>query len=625
MISVWGKKYIFCSLTLILFILGSTGKSYTQNTPVYFNHLTRDNGLSSNRINCITEDSLGFIWFGTEEGLDRFDGYGIQRFDNLPSTGNNTPDNAINYILEDIRKPNLWLASNQGLIYFNRFRGAFTLLLDKELRDSQGQILHITSLGFDKNKNLWIGTTKGFFSWNNTKKIFKILLPDNHENNSYINTIYKDHNGKIWVGTMGGLYGFSVADSSFHQYYPGEIESVNIIRQDRRGNFMIGTNTSGLYFIDGKPGNKIIKQLSKENGYLVSNRIYGIIEEPEDHYFILNRDGGLFYYDRQRDETTYYGYDIHNPEGLNSTALISGLKSSQGIIWLGTFSNGINYYDKANKKFMLYKVNFREDGLFNNNIRALAEDSEGFIWVGTKEGGGLSRFDKRSGLFHNYKKNGGKNGLRADYIFSICELDANRLLIGTFRNGLAIFNKKKETFSYYMHRNNDTTSLFDNRIYIVYKDSEGTIWSGNHSTLQIFHPGSKSFQTVHGILSPRCICEDNNKIWVGSQSNGIYLLDKQTGKIINYHNDPADSNCVSSNDIYALTKDNKGNLWIGTKQGLNKLDPASGIFVRYTKKDGLPANWIRGLSTDSRGIYGPVPPTGSPSTIPKRTLFIIMT
>ncbi len=582
----------------MLLMLGYGKTVYAQNATLYFNHLTRDDGLLSNRVNHILEDSLGFIWFATEEGLEKFDGYGFETFTGFLFDDKTIPDNAVYFVLEDTKKPNLWIATHQGLIYFDRYKNSFRLVLSDAFKSRPSETINITSLCFDHSGNLWIGTLNGLFIWNTYTQKLTTLIKGNQGSYSRIFTLFMDNHGTIWIGSDKGLFQYQSNKKQLQRFYD-DVSFVRVIKQDSKGNFWIGTDNAGLYKISNTPGSTVSLHLSKESGSFVSNRISGIIEDEPGRFFVLVRDGGLYRFTEKDKRLTFYPYDLHNPNGINSTALITSLKSSQNIIWIGTYNSGVNYLDKTQKQFMLYRVNFKSNGLLNNNIRALAEDSQGYIWIGTKEGGGLSRFDKEKGTFKNYAKSKEENKLKDDYIFSIAAMDKKHLLVGTFREGLAIFNKEKETFSYYTHRSGDPGSLSDNRVYTIFKDTKNTIWIGNYYHLQIFNPVGGSFKTIDNVKRPRCICEEgDNNIWVGTKDNGIYLVNSEGGLIKHILNSNSDTNSISSNDIYALVKDNSNNLWIGTKRGLNKLNLHNNRVTRYTQKDGLPANWIRGLLID---------------------------
>ncbi len=595
------KKLQSCIfIAFILFFFFNSVDLISQNRPLYFNHLTREDGLLSNRINHLAEDSLGFIWFATEEGLNKFDGYGMESYKDF-SFGKDV-DNAVDFILEDKnRKPNLWLGTHRGLVYFDRYKMKFKKIPKHFPGENRGNVI-ITGLAYDTQDNIWIATMNGLFVLNNKNKKLETLIPQNLGDTSSILTIYKDNSGKMWIGSRAGIFSFNLSDSTFRQYYKNRLRMVKVIRQDKNKHFIIATANSGLYFLKGRPGSIFIKHLSKENGYFVNDRVTSVIESKPGVFFILIRDGELYVYNKETDKIRHFPYDIHNPKGINSTALISGLKSSQGIIWIGTYNSGVDYYDKAQKKFMLYNVNFKKDGLFNNNVRALAEDENGFIWIGTKEGGGLSRFDKEKGTFLNFKKSNKKFGLRDDYIFSVCPLNRRELLVGTFRAGMALFDKQNYRFVRYFTHNNNPFSVSNNRIYSIFKDYKGTVWIGSFKNVQIFNPAKGTFKTLPNIRRPRCFCEENDRyLWVGTKGSGLYLLDKQKESFTRFLYDINDTNSLNSNDIYGIAKAPSGNVWIATKQGLDCYDKKQKVFIHYTEKDGLPSNWVRAVLIDARG------------------------
>jgi signal transduction histidine kinase/ligand-binding sensor domain-containing protein/DNA-binding response OmpR family regulator len=598
--TTYGKLLKTVCFSVLLFLIFITHPVISQNYPLYFEHLTRDDGLSSNRVNHITEDSLGFIWFGTEEGLNKYDGYSFESVNDFLVDMNSLQDLAINFILEDLTKPNLWLATRNGLIYFNRYQNKFEKLPGTDL-DNTTASSNITSLCFDKAGNLWIATINGLYMRDHKTQRIKALIKSGKGKYSKILTVYHDQKNRMWIGSNSGIFLFNEKSQTFKKYFDlPDMKMVTIITEDRKGNFWIGTDQSGLFIGTDKNGGTLLKRLSKKNGKLASNRIYGIIKNTPDSYFVLVRDGGLYEYNYEDDHLKYYPYDIHNPDGINSTALITGFKSSNNIIWIGTYNSGVNYLDKSQKRFILYHVNFKEDGLFNNNIRALAEDSEGYVWIGTKEGGGLSRFDKSKGTFRNYIKSDRPGGLLDDYIFSICELDKNELLIGTFREGLARFNKKTEKFVYYTHQKDNYNSLSDNRVYVIFKDKKGTVWVGNYFDLQTFDPKTGLFKTLEGIFRPRCFWQHQNQLWIGTRGDGIYALDDQYRILHHFTYNPADSTGLSSDDIYTI-RGSGDTLWFGTRHGLNRLILSKNQLHTFTVNDGLPSNWIRGMEIDNQG------------------------
>jgi len=593
-------KYLI-SFLLVLVLFNGVG----QPKQPAFHHLTRDNGLSSNRVNCIIEDNQGFMWFGTEDGLNKFNGYDFEIFRNNSKHKNSIPNNSIDCILEDAEYNSLWLATRKGLVYFDGIHQNFELVLSEKIEDPETGNISINALCYDKYKRLWIGNFNGLFIYNTeSKQLTKLSLRIDADNKKYqrIFAIYRDKNDVMWLGCENGLYKYNESDGSFTVFNEkGKLSSVQVIMQDHNNGYWVGSDKSGLFYYEQHPEKGLTRSFSKETGHFEINRVHEIIEDEPGKIYIMIRDGGLYYLTVENQNMMTIKPDLYNPNSINSTALISGFKSSNGMLWLGTYNSGINYIDKSDKKFMHYKVDFRPQGLLNNNIRALFEDSDGIIWVGTKENGGLSKFNPKNESFKNYRKTNNPGGLNDDYIFSICELNANQLLIGTFRKGLAVFDKKTEKFNYYTHEPANANSISDNRVYSIFKDKQNDIWIGNYDDLQHFNFNQNVFTTIKGIERPRCfLANDDNTLWIGSKEHGLYLYNKATGKYINYLSDADKPESISSNDIYGLAKDKDGNLWIGTKQGINKYDKKAQKFVNYTEANGLPANWICGLLIDEK-------------------------
>jgi len=597
---------------LLIFILffALSFKGYSQSPPFNFNHLTRNEGLASNRVNCIYETKDGFMWFGTEDGLTKFDGYACEVFRNNPDDPNTIVDNTVNFIAEDKITGNLIVATSIGLVYFDRSLIKFQLILQDEIETSANGIIGITSLLFDENNRLWIGCRSGLYQADLENMVILNHYSEQDSStgslrNSNINSLIFLSDGKLWIGHEEGIDIFSPETKEFTAFHTElNIKDVMSIYQDDSKGIWIGSNSSGLYYFPESDSLNFL-HFSKESGHLAQNRVHSVVEISKNLYGIIVRDGGFYFYNQEKNSFSRYTPDLYNSQSINSKAVISLFKSSQGIIWIGTYNSGVNYINNNSKKFEHYKVDFSKFGLFNNNIRALFEDSEGYIWIGTKEEGGLSRFDRKTNTFKNYKRSIKADGLTDDYIFSINELDSERLLIGTFNKGMAIFNKKKESFKYYVNNPSDPLSIEDNRVYVIFKDVEGRIWVGHQSFLQEFIPTTNKFNTIAEIRTPKCIIDhDRNSLWIGTRTRGLFLYNKKTGSIKEYKFDPENANSISSNDIFSLRKDSHQNLWIGTKHGLCKLNLSNDSITRYYEHDGLASNWICALELDNDNNLG---------------------
>lgn len=592
---------------LLLLTVILPGTLISQQVPMVFNHLDRDDGLSSNRVNCILEDSYGFMWFGTEDGLNKFDGYSFEIFRNDPADSTSIIDNTIDFLIEDTATRNILAATPRGLVCLDRSLNRFRPLFKEALARAANQEYAITSLCMIPPRTLLVGTRHGLFRFDLESEemlgYFAGPERDGMANNPFIiNTLWSDRQERVWIGHEEGVEIYDPGNGSFTPFRPEqELGNVYALFEDREQGLWIGTNNRGLFhFPDAETGPGF--QFSTLSGHLAGDRVHAIVEQEDGSVLFIVRDGGLYRYDRASGQLSYYDPDIYDPGSINSKAVISMFRSSGGMIWVGTYNSGINCLDNHRKEFEHYRMNFSESGLFNNNIRALFEDSEGYIWVGTKEGGGLSRFDRHTKQFRNFRKSDAPGGLKDDYVFSICELDRHRLLIGTIREGVAIFDKRTERFRHLRNDPTDPSSLADNRVYVTFKDTGGTVWVGSSQHLQIFDPVSERFHTVEGILNPKCMVDgEGQKVWVGSRFTGLYLYDKLDGSLKNYLADEKDPRSLSSNDIYSIERDGGGTLWIGTKRGLCRLDPSTGLFTRYYESSGLPSSWICGLEIDHSG------------------------
>lgn len=593
----------FISILFVIFLLSNL---FSQVLPFYFNHLTKDEGLSSNRVNCIYEDSQGFIWFGTEDGLNRYDGYAFEVFRNDPDVNTSISDNTIVDITEDKKTGNLLVATRGGLMLFDRSLNIFRSIFDKELELSPDRNFDINKMCLDAGGNLFVATRHGLFYFDLAEEKFLHHYSykpesENSIGHPVISTIMKATDGRIWLGHPNGV---DILDLSFNtiDQFNSEIEIANVVTlfEDHEGGIWIGSDQSGLFYFPDAT-NPAHYHYSMESGELMGNRIHGIVERTDESYLIIGRDDGLYEYNKRDHLFSRYILDIHDRNSINSKALISIYRSSAGIIWIGTYNSGINFIDNHRKHFEHYRVDFRETGMFNNNVRAMSEDSDGYIWLGTKEGGGLSRFDRESKSFKNIKKSENPYGLRDDYVFSICELDADRLLIGTLREGLAIFNKDSERFTYFSHNPNDPYSLSNNRVYVIHKDLEGLIWVGSFHDLQLFNPATGKFHLIDGINNPKCILQENERyIWIGTRYNGLFQYDKElkSYKVYRYASD--NPNSIPNNDVSAISMDKYNGLWVGTKRGLCRIDLATDSITRYFENDGLASNWVCGIEIDDQ-------------------------
>jgi len=577
-----------------------------QSKSFHFEHLTKNNGLASNRVNCIYQDSVGFIWFGTAEGLQKFDGYSFETFQYDPNNSNTISDNRINCIIKDIISDNFWIGTEHGLNYFDRSTNKFTQLL--HTTDSIGLVSNQVYVCYvDSRNQLWVGTSNGLSRLDLLSRKFTNYKHSTNDPKSIlsniVNSIFEDSDGNVWIGTRLGLSKFNSSDDNFTSFSEVLInKEIRFIYEDILGRFWIGTNSHGIFRFKDRQSEGDFTNFRMDNSPLINNRAYCIVAESSGNLFIGIRDGGLLYFDIKTNEFIAFTPDIRLESSLNSKALISMFIDRSGIIWMGTYNSGLNKLDNHRKKFFHYKVNFKETGLFNNNIRSLFEDSQGYIWVGTKDGGGLSRFNKNTDTFQHFKPNPSDPfSLSDDYVFSINEINDRFLLVGTFRKGLEILDKQTGKFQHFVADSTNRGPV-SSRVYNIYKDIDGDIWLGTATHIEKFDPKNKTFTRCISVNRALCFYPENKDVfWVGTSQLGLHQYNKKTGRFKSYNNQSIDSVLLSTYGISSLVKDNNGRLWIGSYGGgISSYDSTGKERRMYTTQTGLPSNNVCGLLVDEQ-------------------------
>ncbi|WP_139314852.1 hybrid sensor histidine kinase/response regulator transcription factor [Saccharicrinis aurantiacus] len=580
---------------ILLFSLMCSYKAFGIN----FKKLTTEDGLSSSKINCIHQDKLGFIWVGTYYGLNRYDAYEFKTF--LASSENrNSISNNIVLCIEEARDSNLWIGTQQGLCSYNLKKDCITRYYNKNIRVDANYYQRVNDLSFDKEGFLWLARSNRLDKFDVSSKQFLASYQLDAFNatldNVEINCLYPDGD-KIWIGSNLGLYyfnsitnEFSFVENSHH------IKDVSDIYADSKSNIWIGTLNSGLYCLPNKSIDNSINY-SIKSGHLSYNRVSGIEEGDDGNIYIAMASAGLYIYNVKLEEFSLYQPNIYDEKSLSTRSLSCIHKGDDGIMWLGTLKSGVNYIDNKEKRFDHYKVNFKEDGLLNNNVRALFEDRDGVIWVGTKEGGCLSSFNKKAGTFTHYKASAHTSGaLNSEYISVINQLNDDLLLVGTLGGGLNILDKRTNRFRQCPIL--DDQSIQARCITDIYVEND-KVWVATQQNLYSFDTSNYSFKRIEGYCFVTSIKKaNNNKLWLGTANNGIYLYNIESGKhkqFVNRNNGPLQ---ITSNKVNDICIDNTGNTWVATAAGLSKFNVRSQSFTFYTQKDGLPGNNVCKILVD---------------------------
>ena len=584
------KKLITTTLVGITVLTPINKLSYAQSKNLIFNNINIEQGISQSTIEAIFQDSEGYIWLGTNDGLNRYNGYEFKIY-NYEEYQNSISHNGITDITED-KYGNIWVNTVSGVNKINKKTekiSNYTEINGKIKEDSTTEII------VTKDNNILVGTYEGLNIYNSKEDRFDVILEEKDGIlSSCIYSIDEDINGNIWIGTELGLNKLS-KDFKVLETYTSESEIYNIFCDDENGFVWAGSDSSGLLKID-----------------------------------------------KNTKEVTQYINDIEDENSIPANQVGVIIRDSKGNLWVGT-TNGLARYNEKNDSFDVYKNKvYDKNSLVYNDVRSIIEDREGVLWVGTYSG--ISIFDTESSI--KYYNAGLDDGylLSENMVHGIYEDDEGYLWVGSRTKGVNIIDRENNTSkSINMENNNVIQSNSINDI-TGYKDFIFVATDAGVLKINKKENTIQNYNLEDGLIGENVkdifVC-DKNYLWIGS-TNGLNLLDIENDKIIDmtdyvdegsyvryvyqgqdgsyyigflrdgglgiiepnsketkyYKNIPNNKTSISSNRVRYINEDSKGNIWIGTSYGLNKYDPKTKVFKRYTTSDGIANNTIYGVLVD---------------------------
>jgi ligand-binding sensor domain-containing protein len=554
--------------TLVIILLTLVNiRNFTQSSYPEFQHISMEQGLSQSNVNCILQDSKGFLWFGTKDGLNRYDGYSFRVYQNSPVDSNSISDNYITALAED-KSGNIWAGTLGGKL--NRLNNntqhikVFDLLIDPLFNDNSSTRPEslpcysnfnnptITSIICDRDGIIYAGTWgNGFFSYNPNSRSFSkhfFFLEDiNSVSSNNILALAQDAEGAIWIGTLGG--GLNKLE----------------IKKEK------GTGREDFLFVKN-PG-----------GIIVNNNISSLVVQNNNLW--IGSFGGLYKFNiamgtlQNISAIPHYSllpkpqYDDHGNPLIGSQKITALSCDKSGNIWIGTFGKGIEKYNTLTGKDSFYINNpSDQNSIDDNDIVSIIVDKTGLVWAGTFSGYGVNKLNPEKFRFNYYPAEPGRGNKLSDKIINSIAGDAEgNIWIGTYKGGLNKFNRIIRSFEVFKNDHSHSNSISSDYITSVFIDKKGEIWAGTFD-------------------------------------KGLNLFDKVVGKFIHFIHDPSDKKSISSDQITSIAGDRNGNVWIGTfSSGLCKLIKENNNyrFHNYRKNElysgGIPDNGIKGLYNDSEG------------------------
>ena len=605
-----------------------------QNDGLRFKQLTIEDGLSQSRISAIVQDSKGFIWVGTEDGLNRYDGYEFKLFHFDPNDTTSIADNVILALAAD-DSGNVWIGTTfGGLNKYVAKTGHFINYRNDPANPNSIASTRVSSICRDKKGNLWLTADPMGFDYFDIKTgIFKHHRHNPNNVNSLsqddlLSFIFQDSRGNIWIGTSQGLDRYFPATGTYKHYLHlrqntsisrlgNVINSVISVFEDRQGVLWFGTAGGGIERFD--PQNESFSKflLDEKNPGSMSNLVSAVLEDQSGLLWVGTWGDGLYQIEKHSGKRTRY-INSANDRGSISHDFISFIyEDMTGEIWIGTDLNGVNKVDLSATKFKTVSVEpGNSNSLSLNQVRSFWEEEDGILWLGTA-GGGLDRFDRRRGLFKNYRfEPGNSNSLSDNTVRAIYKDSSGIMWLGTAR-GLNRFDPKTDKFSQILLDPDDpnNTDDFINYRILEMPNLPGYIWFGssggglcrydkNKKELKCYLQDipNADVSQINFIRSMTQSKMNPNILWLGTFS-GISRFDTETETFTNYVHDSSDPESISSNNVMGIYETTDGNLWIATYGGgINFFNPQTEKFQALTNSNSdLPSNSVYGFLADNNG------------------------
>jgi ligand-binding sensor domain-containing protein/signal transduction histidine kinase/DNA-binding response OmpR family regulator len=622
-----GPSFVCIKMTLrgitllILWTLCLNLPALAQADDINFTSLTTKDGLSANSVNVIIKDRYGVMWFGTDDGLNRFDGMNFTVYRQKPGDATSLQANEILALHED-KEGRLWIGTSGGsLSLYDRKRDAFINFPANEVPNSIDNNV-IRSICTDYQGKKWIAHFTGINVLDPvTKRISRFPLSQGSGAQTPYSCLYlfEDSQHRMWIGTTEGLFQYNPQTKALKRFIhsnqnPSSLSSnvVNAVAEDAKGNIWVAT-ADGLNLL--KPGTSDFVNYRHSAGSqtsLSSSEINTVAVDGDKLW--VGTGEGLDILDIKTGTIRKFSRSDRNHHSLTARAIRTIYIDRQGIYWLGTYRGGVDKYDRNLNLFNYVHSNvFDEKGLNASIVTSFAQDKNGNVYVGT-EGRGLSLFDRRTKLFQHFSIQSKRQNTDSRLLVLSMHMSRNgQLLIGTFSDGLFLFDPSTGKYRQLMQGPNPE-DLSANDIFCIEEDKQGNVWLGtngegivvlnkDHKVIKKYTPNPKLANDIqlpiNGFI--RAIEEDREgNIWIATHGGGIAILQPATGRFTIYHT--RNSN-LPNDKVHSLLEDSRGNLWIGTYGGgLAFFNKSTKRFTGFTEKDGLPNTTIYKILEDNNGV-----------------------
>jgi ligand-binding sensor domain-containing protein/signal transduction histidine kinase len=579
-----------------------------------FAHLTTNDGLSQSNVKAILQDHRGFMWFATQDGLDRYDGNTFVVYKHNPNDPDSLSANSVVDLIED-DQGYLWIATYSGGVNkFDPRTERFTRYRHDPSNPNSIGADSVNSITRDSRGCLWFGTeASGLDKFDPTTKTFTHYLNDSDGLFvGRITHVIEDRHRDIWFVGERGLFHLNITTGEITR--PPATRNglgADYVAEDEIGNFWILAYSPIVGLVKYDPHAERVATYPVGAGAvgLVSSKLF----DDRGNGFWVPSSLGLYYFDRRTEHLTrLFQHDESNPDSLNDNAVISAYQDRGGVVWVGTEKGGLNILNFQQEQFGSYVHRPGDpNSLSPGRVTAIYRDSEGILWVGFSPRA-LDRLDRKTGQVTHYvagleDRNAIEKGTDVNSIFK----DARGYLwLAGWGSGLDRFDERTGHFKHYRHNPDDPNSLTSNHVLRIYGDRRGQLWVGHIDGVARLDPATEQFTfyrpdpknpTKYGNAALAFYQDRSGALWVARGEGVLSRYDDKTKTFANYTPDSRDPHGLNGGDISAIREDRTGTLWLGASDGLYRYNRQDETFTRYTESQGLPSSVIQGILEDKVG------------------------
>lgn len=641
---------------VLIFLWGCNLTLPAQQQEIKFDRITINDGLSLSSVYSIFQDHKGFLWFGTEDGLNKYDGANFHIYNNYPGNPNSLSHKWIEYIAED-HNGTIWTGSRHGVTALNPATDEMRQFT--HVHDSVASLSNDTvSTMMMHEAILWVGTNNGLNRIDVNTQWNMRIETDTSRGHRRINALYADNQNRIWIGTGGGIFftknGSDKARNIVSNLPDGSPIHVNAILVEKDTLWVGHQNGLLKYILEGKEKIKFkYPGISYSNGFpvqsihrdskgtlwiisdqwlsefkrgriidrifspdpspsLATNPLKPMIEDELGNIWYGTFGDGIYRIDAESDRITNLSHHPGYDNSLSDNTINAIFQDRAGTIWVGTFGAGISIYKPGlNIIETLRHIAFSDQTMSSSFVWSIMEDSKGRVWIGTNTTG-IDVYNPVNGTFRNIRYEATSDRPLPPFgVRDIFQARNGIIWAGSDGGGLCKLNDEGTILKRYLHDENNPESISNNSVRTIYQDTTGTLWIGTRHGLNRFNPATgKFFRYMHDPGDSSSISNDfvysaihmdrRGFLWLGTYGGGLNRLNTETGTFTSYRFDPDDATTISDDIVFSIYEDAKGYMWIGTNSGLNLFNPGNGKFKRYGTESGLPNEVIYGIMPDKQ-------------------------